>query len=46
MTSDVFAYHDLFPLESDDTPYRLLSREGVSVASFEGEEIVKVERAC
>ncbi|MGO9180710.1 MAG: fumarate hydratase [Candidatus Limnocylindrales bacterium] len=43
MTSDLFAYHDLFPLGPDDTPYRLLSREGVSVAPFEGEEIVKVE---
>jgi fumarate hydratase class I len=33
----------LFPLGPDETPYRTLSREHVSVGKFEGEEILKVE---
>ncbi len=33
----------LFPLAKDDTPYRKLSSDHVSVATFEGEEILKVE---
>ena len=38
-----FVYQDPFPLGADDTDYRLLSKEGVSTASFEGREILKVE---
>ncbi|MBS0661797.1 MAG: fumarate hydratase [Verrucomicrobia bacterium] len=38
-----FVYQDPFPLGPDDTTYRLLSTEGVSTASFEGREILKVE---
>ncbi len=38
-----FVYQDPFPLGPDDTEYRLLSKEGVSTATFEGREILKVE---
>jgi fumarate hydratase, class I len=37
-----FAYQAPFPLGPDPTPYRLLTSEYVSVASFEGREILKV----
>src|SRR5512142_3227955 len=43
MATPAFQYQDPFPLAKDDTKYRLLSREGVSVATFEGKEILKVE---
>ncbi|MDF1591723.1 MAG: fumarate hydratase [Desulfobacterales bacterium] len=39
-----FKYQDPFPLGKDDTKYRLLSRDFVSVADFEGETMVKVDR--
>jgi fumarate hydratase class I len=38
-----FAYQDPFPLEPDSTRYRHLGSELVSTASFEGEEILKVQ---
>ncbi len=38
-----FVYQEPFPLEADDTEYRLLSQEGVSTATFEGREILKIE---
>ncbi len=37
-----FVYQDPYPLGESDTDYRLLSDEGVSVAQFEGREILKV----
>jgi fumarate hydratase class I len=37
-----FKYQDPFPLGKDDTEYYLLSRDGVSVGEFEGQEILKV----
>ncbi|MCF7687095.1 MAG: fumarate hydratase [Cephaloticoccus sp.] len=37
-----FQYQDPFPLGTDDTEYQLLSSEGVSVAEFEGRDILKV----
>ena len=37
-----FKYAPMFQLGKDDTEYRLLSKEGVSVGNFEGKEIVKV----
>ncbi|OQX20659.1 MAG: fumarate hydratase [Desulfobulbaceae bacterium A2] len=37
-----FRYQALFPLEKDSTSYRLLTTEHVSVASFEGREMLKV----
>ena len=38
-----FVYQDPFPLGADETEFRLLSKEGVSTATFEGREILKVE---
>jgi fumarate hydratase class I len=46
MASPAFQYHDPFPLAKDDTRYRLLTKEGVSVASFDGKEMLKVEPAA
>jgi fumarate hydratase class I len=43
MATPAFQFQDPFPLGKDETRYRLLGREGVSVASFEGKEILKVE---
>ena len=42
MATPSFQYQDPFPLGADTTEYRLLSREGVSTATFEGREILKV----
>ena len=38
-----FVYQDPFPLGPDETGYRLLSKEGISVTTFEGREILKVD---
>jgi fumarate hydratase class I len=39
-----FAYHDPFPLAKDDgTRYRLLTTDYVSVAEFDGREVLKVD---
>ena len=46
MAAPAFEYQDPFPVASDDTKYRLLTKEGVSIASFEGTEILKVEPAA
>ena len=43
MAADAFVYTDPLPLGADTTPYRLLGSDGISVTSFEGREIVKVE---
>jgi fumarate hydratase class I len=43
MSTPPFFYQDPFPLGADDTAYRLLSQEGVSTATFEGREILKVD---
>jgi len=43
MPASAFEYQDPFPLDPDPTRYRLLGREGVSVSSFEGTEMLKVE---
>jgi fumarate hydratase, class I len=37
------AYHDLFPLSADTTPYRKLGSEGVRVERLGGREVVMVE---
>jgi fumarate hydratase class I len=42
MATPEFKYQDPFPLGPDTTKYRLLTKEGVSVAQFEGKEILKV----
>src|ERR1700674_2744475 len=36
------AFHELFPLGEDDAPYKKLTGDHVSLASFEGEPVVKV----
>lgn len=38
-----FVYQEPFPLEKDQAPYRLLSRDGISVTRFEGAEILRVQ---
>ncbi|MCL5497825.1 class I fumarate hydratase FumA [Escherichia coli] len=43
MSTKPFFYQEPFPLAHDDTEYYLLSREHVSVAEFEGQQILKVE---
>ncbi|HCF61693.1 MAG TPA: fumarate hydratase [Myxococcales bacterium] len=37
-----FAFQEPFPLQGETTAYRLLTRDHVSLARFEGQEIVKV----
>jgi fumarate hydratase class I len=46
MSVKEFHYQDPFPLGADITRYRLLTKNGVSVSRFEGEEILKVEPAA
>ncbi len=43
MATPAFQYQDPFPLAKDETRYRLLTKEGVSVAQFDGKEILKVD---
>ncbi len=43
MATPAFQYRDPFPLAKDETKYRLLSKEGVSGATFDGKEVLKVE---
>ncbi|WP_271459895.1 class I fumarate hydratase FumA [Pantoea leporis] len=43
MSNKPFYYQDPFPLAKDDTEYYLLSRDYVSVANFDGEEVLKVD---
>jgi fumarate hydratase class I len=43
MATPEFVYQDPFPLEKDDTRYRLLTKEYVSVTKFDGKEILKIE---
>jgi fumarate hydratase class I len=40
-----FAYQDPFPLAPDDTAYRLLTTDYVSMADFDGQEVVKIDPA-
>ena len=39
-----FKYAPMFQMGKDETEYRLLTKEGVSVGEFEGKEIVKVSK--
>lgn len=43
MSNKPFVYQDPFPLSHDDTEYYLLSREHVSIAQFDGQDVLKVE---
>jgi len=38
-----FEYQEPFPLAGDDTTYRLLTQDHVSVTTFDGKEVVKVD---
>ncbi|HET9594199.1 MAG TPA: fumarate hydratase [Anaeromyxobacteraceae bacterium] len=42
MATPAFRYQDPFPLAKDATRYRLISKDGVAVGSFEGKEVLKV----
>ena len=42
MSNKPFVYQDPFPLSHDETEYYLLSQEHVSVAEFDGQEVLKV----
>ncbi|MHA6313953.1 class I fumarate hydratase FumA [Pantoea sp. S-LA4] len=42
MSNKPFFYQNPFPLTHEDTEYYLLSREHVSVAEFDGQEVLKV----
>jgi fumarate hydratase, class I len=39
-----FVFQEMFPLGPDETPYRKLTGDFVTTASFEGETLLKVER--
>jgi fumarate hydratase class I len=43
MSTPPFKYQEPFPMGKDDTEYYKLTGEGISVSSFEGKEILKVE---
>ncbi|MDR3061410.1 MAG: fumarate hydratase [Dysgonamonadaceae bacterium] len=43
MATPPFKYQEPFPMGKDTTEYYLLSTDGVSVSSFEGNEILKIE---
>ena len=43
MSNKQFFYQAPFPLAHDDTEYYLLTKEHVSVAEFDGQEVLKVE---
>ncbi|WP_297121515.1 class I fumarate hydratase FumA [uncultured Enterobacter sp.] len=43
MSNKPFVYQNPFPLSHDDTEYYLLTNEHVSVAEFDGQEVLKVE---
>ena len=38
-----FHYQDPFPLTKDDTQYRLITQDHVSVAHFDGQDVLKVD---
>jgi len=40
-----YTHHEMIPLGSDETPYRLLTTDHVSTGSFEGVDVLKVEAA-
>ncbi|MGR3220554.1 MAG: fumarate hydratase [Candidatus Anammoxibacter sp.] len=38
-----FKYQEMFPLEEDNTPYRLLSKDYISIKKFEGQDILTID---
>lgn len=43
MATPPFKYQEPFPLGKDETEYYLLTKEGVSISSFEGNDMLKVQ---
>jgi fumarate hydratase class I len=43
MSNKPFYYQEPFPLKKDETEYYLLSSDYVSVADFDGQEVLKVD---
>ncbi|HNN48643.1 MAG TPA: fumarate hydratase, partial [Marmoricola sp.] len=43
MSNPDFEYSDLLPIGADDTPYRLITSEGVSTFEADGRTFLKVE---
>ncbi len=43
MPTPAFHYQDTFPLSADETEYRLLSKEGISTAEFDGRSMLKID---
>lgn len=43
MATPEFVYQEPFPVEKDDTQYRLLTKDYVSITHFDGQEILKVD---
>lgn len=43
MSNKPFYYQNPFPLADENTEYYLLSRDHVSVAEFDGQEVLKVD---
>ncbi|MBI2986812.1 MAG: fumarate hydratase, partial [Deltaproteobacteria bacterium] len=43
MATPEFIYQDPFPLEKDDTRYRLLTKDHLSVTRFDGKEMLRVD---
>ena len=41
-----FVYHELFQLEHDDTPFRLLTTDGVGSGTFAGQSVLTVDPAA
>jgi fumarate hydratase class I len=41
-----FLFQEMFPTHGDDTPYRLLSSDGVRVDSFRGRRVIEVDDAA
>ena len=37
-----FSYQEMFPLAKDDTDYRLLTKSHVTLAAFEGQDVLKI----
>ena len=38
-----YVHHEMFPLDKGDTPWRLITKDHVSTAQFEGRTVLKVE---
>jgi fumarate hydratase, class I len=43
MATPEFVYQDPFPLEKDTTKYRFLTKDNISVAHFDGKDILKIK---